>query len=61
MQADRASKQQVAETPARIALADAVKHMDWILEQYDQIEQQLTGLTWQTTLVLPSHPFGKAV
>ena len=51
LQVKKASAKEMTSNPARIAVADAVKHMSWIADNYQRIESQLIGVTWQTTLV----------
>jgi hypothetical protein len=54
VQSRRANAEELVEYPARVSLTDAIKHISWVAENYDALEQEFPNHPWNAVMVLPS-------
>lgn len=54
-QAKRATVEDLEAHPARISLADAIKHILWVADNYDALEREFPDHPWNATMVRIRH------
>ena len=45
------SPEELHQFPTRLALTDAMKHMGWMVQKYEDLEQEFPDLTWNSAMV----------
>ena len=51
VQAKRATAEDLQQYPARLALADAMKHVLWVAENYDALDREFPNHPWNAVMV----------
>lgn len=51
VQSRRATAEELLEYPARLSLTDAIKHISWVAENYDALEQEFPNHPWNAVMV----------
>ena len=50
LQSRRATAEELTEFPARVSLTDAIKHISWVAENYDALEQEFPNHPWNAVM-----------
>lgn len=52
LKASRATSEDLAQWPARLALADAIRHVKWVAENYDALEREFPNHPWNEIMTV---------
>ena len=50
-QAKQAVADELEQFPARLTMADGVKHVGWLSDRYDSLERDFPNLSWHAVMV----------